>query len=177
MSKRRWTGPFVTGQQAFFMDFQKDLYTTHPLSLKAAWTLSKGQLLPGVELWRDKRLRLVKFPWYLLWRWSDSIWDKEISRNIQLLKRQELLALGTSAVNICQLISGLLITSYSKTVLQQLFSEKPFSYSLYLLKSCCAAAGSQPAHICIIWRPQSWIRTSHWQVLAQTQSKKWSLHW
>lgn len=82
MSKRRWTGPFVNGQQAFFMDFQKYLYTTHPLSLKAAQTLSKGQLLPGVELWGDKRLRLVKFPLYLLWRWRDGIWDKEISRNI-----------------------------------------------------------------------------------------------
>lgn len=81
MSKRMWTGPFVTGQEVFFMDFQKDPYTTHPLSLKAVWTLSKGQLLPGVELWGDKRSRLVKFPWYLLWRWRDSIWEEGISRN------------------------------------------------------------------------------------------------
>lgn len=81
MSKRRWTGPFVTGQQAFFMDFQKYLYTALPLSLNAAQTFSKGQLLPGVELWGDKRLKLVKFPLFFLWRWRDSIWEEEISRN------------------------------------------------------------------------------------------------
>ena len=48
---------------AFFHGFSgRSIYNTHPPSLKAARTLSKGQLLPGVELWGDKRLRLVKFP-------------------------------------------------------------------------------------------------------------------
>lgn len=34
----------------------------------------------------------------------------------QLFRRNELLTLGTSAVNICPLIPELLITSYSKTI-------------------------------------------------------------
>lgn len=50
---------------------------------------------------------------------------------VQLLKRNELLTHGSSAVNVCQLISGLLITNYSKTILQQLVSEKNlFLFSL-----------------------------------------------
>lgn len=50
--------------------------------------------------------------------------------HVHLLKRNELLTLGTSVVNICQLISGLLIAIFSKTILQQLVSEKPFLFSL-----------------------------------------------
>lgn len=91
--------------------------------------------------------------------------------HVQLLKRNELLTHRSSAVNICQLISGLLITSYSKTILQLLASKKPFSYSLpteKLLFCCGKPASAHPCYLEASVLDSDSLLTG----VAQTQSKK-----